>query len=104
MAYGKMCAACGKTGHFRKVCRSKRIYTVHEVEIEMGQDAQEEDIETMSINPLHLNRKWSLIMANLEMQVGETALEIPYKINTGSEGSLMPLYIFQKLFKNMSEE
>ena len=38
------------------------------------------------------------------MQAGETALEIPYKINTGSEGNLMPLYIFQKLFKNMSEE
>ena len=43
-------------------------------------------------------------MANLETQVGETALEIPYKINTGSEGNLMPQYIFQKLFKNMSEE
>ena len=38
------------------------------------------------------------------MQVGETALEIPYKIDTGSEGNLMPLYIFQKIFKNMSEE
>ena len=38
------------------------------------------------------------------MQVGETALEIPYKINTSSEGNLMPLYIFQKLFKNMSKE
>ena len=30
------------------------------------------------------------------MQVGETALEIPYKIDTGSEGNLMPLYIFLK--------
>ena len=42
-------------------------------------------------------------MAQLEMQAGETALEILYKINTGSEGNLMPLYIFQKLFKNMSK-
>ena len=57
---------------------------VHEVEIEMGPDSQGEDIEIVSINSLYLNRKWSLIMANLEMQVGETALEIPYKIDTGS--------------------
>ena len=33
-------------------------------------------------------------MVHLEMQVGKTALEIPYKIDTGSEGNLMPLYIF----------
>ena len=38
------------------------------------------------------------------MQVGKTALEIPYKIDMGSEGNLMPLYIFQKLFANMREE
>ena len=44
----------------------------------MGPDSQGEDIQIVS------------------MQVGETALEIPYKINTGSEGNLMPLYIFKK--------
>ena len=70
----------------------------------MGPDSQGEDIESVSINSLHLNRKWSLITAHLEMQLGKTALEIPYKIDTGSEGNLMPLYIFQKLFKNMNEE
>ena len=44
-------------GHFRKVCRSKRNHMVHEVEIEMGPESQGEDIETMSINSLYLNRK-----------------------------------------------
>ena len=91
-------------GHFRKVCRSKRNHTVHEVEIEMGPESKGADIEIVSINSLYLNRKQSLIMAHLETQVGETALEIPYKIDTGSESNLMPLYIFQKLFKNMSKE
>ena len=38
------------------------------------------------------------------MQAGKTALEIQYKIDTGSKGNLMPLYIFQKLFANMSKE
>ena len=38
------------------------------------------------------------------MRVGKTTVEIPYKIDMGSEGNIMPLYIFKKLFKNMSEE
>ena len=36
--------------------------------------------------------------------MGKPALEVPYKIDTSSEGNLMPLYIFKKLFKNVSEE
>ena len=99
-----MCATCGKTGHFREVCRSNRNHAVHEVEIEMGPDSHGEDIEIMSINSLYLNRKQSLIAVHLEMQAGKTALEIPYKIDTGSEGNLMLLYTFQKLLKNRSEE
>ena len=61
-------------------------------------------MKIVSINSLYVNRKWSIIMAKLEMQEGNTALEIPYKIDTGSEGNLMPLCIFQKLFANIREE
>ena len=38
------------------------------------------------------------------MQVGGTTVEISYKIDMGSEGNIMPLYIFKKLFKNMTEK
>ena len=38
------------------------------------------------------------------MPVGKTTTDIPYKIDTGSEGNIMPLYIFKKLFENMPEE
>ena len=38
------------------------------------------------------------------MQVGEMPVEVPYKIDTGSEGNIMPLYIFKKLFRYMIEE
>ena len=38
------------------------------------------------------------------MQAGKNIIEIPYKINMGSEGNIMPSYIFKKLFKNMTEE
>ena len=43
-------------------------------------------------------------MAKLQMQAGKVLLEIPYKIDTGSEGNIMLLYIFQKLFPNIGKE
>ena len=70
-AYGKMCTGCRKMGHFKKVCRSRRDHTVHEVEIEMVQEPQEEGIETVSINSIYLNKNRLLITAHLEMQVGK---------------------------------
>ena len=98
-AYGKMCASCGQIGHFKKVCRSRRDCAVHEVEIEMMPEPQEEEIETVNINSLYLNWNHLLITAYLKMQVGKTTIEVSYKIVTSSEGNLMSLYIFKKLFK-----
>ena len=70
----------------------------------MTPELQEEEIETVSINSIYLNRNCLLITVHLKMQVGKTTIEVPYKIDTGSEGNLMPLYIFKKLFKNIWEE
>ena len=67
---------------------------VHEVEIDMEPESQGEDTEIVSINSVYVNRKWSSIMAKVEIQVGKAVLEIPYKIDTGSEVNIMLLYIF----------
>ena len=85
-------------------CGSKRNHAVHEVETDMEQESQEEDTKIVSINSVYINKKWSSIMAKLQMQVGKVSLEIPYKIDTGSEGNIMLLYIFQKLFVNIGED
>ena len=109
-AYGKTCTRCGKIGHFKKLCRSRRDQAVHEVEVEMVPEPQEEEIETVSINSVYRKlykiqiKNCLLITAHLEMQVGKTIIEVPYKIDTGSEGNLIPLYILKKLFKDMPEE
>ena len=100
-AYGKMCTSCGKMGHFKKVCRSRKVHVVNEVGVEMAQE--EGIIEEVSINSLYLNNKWLPATAQLETQ-GENTLKVPYKIDTGSEGNLMLLYIFKKLFRNGSVE
>ena len=67
-------------GHFIKVCRNKRSHAVHEVEIDMEPEPQEEDTNIVSINSVYINRKWSSIIAKLEMQAGKAALEIPLLI------------------------
>ena len=66
-------------------------------------EPQEDEIETVSINSIYLNRNRSLITAHLKTQVCKTIMEIPYKIDNSSEGNIMPLYILKKLFKNMPE-
>ena len=35
-AYGKTCTRCGKMGHFKKVCLSRRDRSVHELEVKMA--------------------------------------------------------------------
>ena len=101
-AYGKI----GKDGPLKKVCRNKRDHAVHELQVQMVQDSQDEEIETVSINLIYFNKNYNkkLITAHLEMQVGKNTVEIPYKIDTGSKGNTMPLYTFKKLFKDMTDE
>ena len=66
-------------------------------------EPQEEDIETVSINSIYLNRNRSLITAHLKRWVGKTVTEIPYKIDTGSKGNIMPLYIYKKNYSKMCQ-
>ena len=70
---------------------------MHESQVKMVQDSQDEEIETGSINSINLNKNQSLIIVHLETKVGKNTVEIPYKIDTGSERNIMPLYIIQKM-------
>ena len=97
-----MCTRCGKLGHFKKACQSRKDHAVYKVEVDVSQE--EGKIEEVSINAVYLNNKWLLIPAKLEMQVSKNTIKIPYKTDTGSEGNLMPLYIFKKLCGNRSVE
>ena len=66
-AYGKMCPVCGKTRHFKKVCHSRRDWAVKELELEASQGYNEGELETVNIDSVHLNKNWSLLMAELEI-------------------------------------
>ena len=77
---------------------------VHELEVEGVQETQEGEIETLSIDLVHLNRNRSLITAHLEMQAGKNIIEIPYKIDTVRAISCCYIYIFKKPFKNTTAD
>ena len=68
------------------------------------QEVNEGEVETISIDSVHLNKNQSLITAKLETQAHRNTIEIPYKIDTGSDGNIMPLLMFKKLFRNTTEE
>ena len=50
-----------------------------------------------------MNKNWSLVMVETDMQSGNNSIVIPYKIDTGSEGNIMPLFIIKKLFKTLQK-
>ena len=72
---------------------------MHELEVEEAQEVNGGKVEPVSIDSVHLNKIQSLITVNMETQTGRNTVEISYKIDTGSEGNIMPLVMFKKLFK-----
>ena len=55
-AYGKMYMGCRKKGYFKKVCWSRRERAVNELEVEEVQEINEDELETVSIDSVHLNK------------------------------------------------
>ena len=74
-AYGKMCTGFGKRGHYKKVCRSRKDHVVHKIKVEVAQESQDEQIETVSINSVCLNQNCLVIMAYLDTIAGKNVLE-----------------------------
>ena len=69
----------------------------------MSQEYSEGKIETVSINSVHMNKNQAMLTVKLEMCAGDNELTVPYKIDTGSDGNIMPWYIFKKLFPRVTE-
>ena len=44
-----------------------------------------------------------MLTNKLDMHAGDDKITIPYKIDTGSDGNIMPWYIFKKLFPRFTE-
>ena len=99
LAYGKSCTECGNIGHFRAVRRSRRTGVVHKVEQETVQDTDgENNIELVSINSIQFNRNHSILTAKLKTSAGQSNILVLYKIDSGSDGNIMPLHVHKNYF------
>ena len=97
-AYGKVCKESSKTEHFQKVCHSRKSRVINEMEQEVSQEYTEHDLEMVSINSVCFTKNYSMLTTKLEMYIGNKNMVIQYKIDIGSDGNIMPWYIFKNLF------
>ena len=104
LLHGKVCMECKKIGHFRVVCRSRRTRAVNEVEQETVQNDARENIELVSINSFQFNKNHSILTINLKTSADQSNIMVPYKIDSGSNGNIMALHMYRKLFPNITNE
>ena len=57
----------------------------------------------VSINSVCMNKNLIMLTAKLDMYTGNNNMIILYKIDTESDGNIMPWYIFKKLLPKVTE-
>ena len=89
-----------------EVFRSGRNRDNHNLEQEPDQQLEEEEdhIDTVDINSIIFNIKWSVIISNLKTPSNQVSIIVPYKIDTGSNGNIMPLHLYKRLFPRATNE
>ena len=74
-----------------------------ESNLNLSKEYTEDDTEMVSINSVFMNKNRSMLTAKLDTCIGNNNMIILYKIDTGSDGNIMPWYIFKKLFQRVTE-
>ena len=78
---------------------------MNEVEQETVQDnAGETSIDSVSINSIQFNKNCFVITANQKTSAGQNNIRVPYKIDMGSDGNIMPLRVYKRLFPKITNE
>ena len=58
----------------------------------------------VNINSVNFNSNHSAIIANLKTSGNKAAIMVPYKVDTGSDGNIIPFDIFTKLFPSTTKD
>ena len=77
---------------------------MNKVEQEAVQGHINKDIESVSINSIQFNKNHSVLTANFKMSAGQSNIMVPYKLDTDSDGNIMPLQMYKKLFASITNE
>ena len=88
------------------VCRSRRARAMNKVEQEAFQDSAEENsIDSVSINSIYFNKNCSILTVNLKKCLQVQIISWYHiTVDTGSDGNIMPLHKFKKVFPQITSE
>ena len=74
---------------------------MHEIEQEA---TNESHIDTVTINSIRPDSKWSVLVAKLKTSLIQNRTRIPYKIDTDSDGNVMLLHILRVYFPKQQQK
>ena len=77
---------------FKEKCRRSKSNAVHNIDTE-ADHLQEPAIETVNFNSIRFNTNHSAIKVDLKTSSNKGVATMPYKVDMGSDGNIMPLYI-----------
>ena len=78
---------------------------MNEVEHEAAQDSAEKNkMDLLSINSIHLKKLLCTNSKLKKMSAGPYNIMVPYNVDMGSDGNIMPLHIYKKLFPKITNE
>ena len=63
-----------------------------------SQYQKEDDIDMVNINSINFNSTYSVITANLKTSSNQAIIVKPYKVDTGGDGNIKTLHVYNKLF------
>ena len=61
-------------------------------------------IDTVNIHSINFNSKHSVVAANLKTSSNQARITVPHKVDTGSNGNIMPLYLYKKVFPRATKK
>ena len=62
------------------------------------------DIESVRINSNQFNKNHSVLTANSKTSASQSNIMVPYKIDIDSNGNIMPIHMYKKLFPSITNE
>ena len=82
---------------------------LHSIKPQKEQHQDKDDIDKVNINSININfitfdSKCSVITAKLNTSSCQAPSVVPHKVNSGSDGNIMPFHIFKKICPRFTKE
>ena len=101
-AHVKTCRGCEKINHFWAVCKALKAKEKHSMKEQIT--TADQQVNTVNIISFNFNSIHSVIIAKLKTRRSQNSAIIQHKVDTSSDGNIMPYHIFKILYPRVSKE